>query len=297
MPQAAISFNPYVTTTAAGSFNVSSEGYIQGMLLDNPVELFKIAGGVVDSGETLPMWGGIAITEKIPSYAVNVPSDALGGNVARATLVANVTGFTVFNQAHHALVTPQSPVPLVGSGNSVHFVRMKSNTRLAVACDPSLAGIEGDPIYQQVSWDFNSERLQTYDASTATITINTATWASTNGGQITANVTNWTGPGTPGVGDTLTISGAANSGTGGAAAVNRSFVVVSATATTAVLAAPAAAGVIATIGGSPVVNFGIGALDVRVLGFNFGNSMTVVYDPITGFASWNRNGSTAIILI
>lgn len=297
MATAAIAFNPFVTTNAAGSFNATSEGFIQGMIQDNPVELFKIAGGVVDPAETIPMWGGIAITEDIQNLAAGNPSDTLGGSIKRSTTVGNTTGFTVYNQAQHMVTTPQSPVPLSGTGNSVHIVRLGSNTRLAVACDPSLAAIEGGAINQNVSWDFTNERLQPYDASTATIAITGATWANTSGGQITATVANWTGAFQPSAGDVLAISGATNSGTGGAGAVNRSFVVVSATSTQAVLAAPAAAGVIATIGGSPVFNFGTGALNVRVLRFNFGNSMTVVRDPDTGFVTWNRSGSTAIILV
>ena len=37
--------------------------------------------------------------------------------------------------------------------------------------------------------------------------------------------------------------------------------------------------------------------NVKVLSVEVGNSMTVSYDPVTGFATWNRSGTTAIILI
>ena len=52
----------------------------------------------------------------------------------------------------------------------------------------------------------------------------------------------------------------------------------------------------AYVGGGQV-DAGGGALNVKVLDIQVGNSMTVNYDPVTGFATWNRNGSTAIILI
>ena len=42
---------------------------------------------------------------------------------------------------------------------------------------------------------------------------------------------------------------------------------------------------------------GGGILPVRVLEVQVGNSMTVNYDPVTGFATWNRSGSCAVIQI
>lgn len=295
-----ISFNPAVTTNAAGSFNVQSTGYIQGTLVQNPVENFKIAGGLVGSTETVPMWGGLAITENVvPTVSTdNVARAGLGGNIIRATSISNVTGFTVFDQNYSMLTTPQSPVPLAPSGNSIHFVRLGSNVRVAVAADPSVAALDGTAINSNVSWDFTNGILQPYDPSTATIAASsTVTWASTNGGQLTFPVANWTGAFQPIAGDFMTISGATNSGTGGTAAINQGFFVVSASATQAILAAPAASGVFGTIGGSPVLNFGTGILPVKVLEVSVGTSMTVTYNPITGFANWNRSGTTAVILI
>lgn len=295
---AQIAFNPYITTNAAGSFNISTTGFIAGMLLDNPVELFKIAGGIVASTETIPMWGGIAITESIPTpgYSPTRQMDSLGGLLTRATSESNLTGFTVFNQSQSLITTPQSPVPQAGSGNSINQVRLGSNVRLAVACDASLASIEGDPINQQVSWDFNAQALTAFDSATSNVTINTLTWANTNGGRLTLVTAAATLVGA--VGDYVTISGATNTGTGGVAAINSTFQVDTFTDNEHfTLAAPAAAGVYGTLAGSPVVVEGTGALACKVLQFNFGNSMAPVYNPLTGFVNWNRNASTAIILI
>ncbi len=295
MATAAVAFNPYITSNAAGSFNISSSGFVQGTLLDNPVELFKIASGFVDSGETIPMWGGLAITEKVPNLATGNPMDALGGAVARATLNANLTGFTVFNQAHHMITTPQSPVPSSGSGNSIHFARMGTGLRLAVACDPSLASLEGGAINPNVSWDFNDGVLQPYVASGATEAVTSMTWSATNGGQVAVVMT---GASVFNLGDVINISGATNSGTGALSLINTSHVINTWTDTTHfTFLLPGTSSIWGTLAGTIVLNVGIGALPVKVIGFNFGNSMTVNYDPVTGFVSWNRSGSCAVIII
>lgn len=297
---ATVSFNPGITTNAAGSFNRDSVGLIQGTAYDSPNARYNLAGGQLANTETIPIWGGVGIYELVPGVSGG-PSASLGGQIGRATSLTGstaLTGFTVFDQAYGMLNTPQSPVPLAGSSMSVNFYRLGSGARLAVAVDPTLIDLQGDIITSQVSWDFNEQVLQPYDASTGSIAASaTVTWANTNGGQLTFPVAAWTGAWQPAPGDVLDISGATNSGTGGAAAINRGFIVVSSTTTQVILAAPAAAGVIGTIGGSPVLNFGTGALNVKILDVQVGNCMTVSYDPITGFATWNRNGSCAVILL
>jgi hypothetical protein len=291
-----IAFNPVLVTNAPGTFYVTSDGYIQGTMLDDPAVRYALAGGVLAGSETLPMWGGVAIYEKIGG-ASGSPDASLGSLVGRAANVAAIAGFSVFNQASNWVTSPQSRAPSAGNYMGVPFFRLGSGARIAVACDPSLATLEGGATNANVSWDFNNQVLTPYDASTPTITINSATWANTSGGQITANVTNWTGAFQPGAGDYVNISGATNSGTGGNSVVNGDFQVVSSTSATAILAAPAAAGVIATIGGSPVFNFGDVALPVKVLGFGIGNSQTILYDPVNNLVNWQESGSCAVILL
>jgi hypothetical protein len=293
-----ISFNPVLVTNAPGTFYVSSDGYIQGTMLDDPAVRYALAGGVLAGSETLPMWGGVAIFENIGGASPTTAPDAsLGSLVGRASSVAGIAGFSVFNQASNWVTSPQSRAPSAGNYMSVPFFRLGSGARIAVACDPSVASLEGGATNQNVSWDFNNQVLTEYDASTPTITINSATWASTDGGQITANVTNWTGAFQPGAGDYVNISGATNSGTGGNGAVNGNFQVFSSTGTTAVLTAPAASGVIATIGGSPVFNFGDVALPVKVLSVSIGNCQTITYNPVLNTVNWQENGSCAVILL
>jgi hypothetical protein len=296
---ASITFNPMLTSVASGSFGVSWDGYIQGDVMDDPSSRNWLMGGVLASTETLPMWGGVAIAEHTQPAAGFV--QPLGGQITRATTLTasqagTLTGFSTFAQAHHMLQSPQSPVPLVGTGMSVHGYRLGSNARVVVACDPSLVSLATGIITQQVSWDFNDSLLQPFDAATATVSITSITWASTNGGQgvVVAGAATVVG----GVGDTVNISGATNTGTGGNAAVNGTFIVTAFTDNQHfIIAMPAAAGVIGTIAGTILANEGVGALNVRVLDVQTTGCMTVTYNAATGFATWNRNGACALILI
>lgn len=294
--------NPYLTSTAAGFFAATSDGYVQGMMRADPAVRYALAGGILSQSETLPMWGGCAIYEQVKTPGAANPNGALGNVIGRATTIdqtnaTGIAGFSVFDQNYAGIIDPgASMVPLTPSGGLVNFFRLGSGARIAVQADPSLVSHEGGAIGAYVSWDFTNQRLQPYDASTATIAASsTVTWASTSGGQLTVPVSNWTGAFQPAAGDVLTLSGATNTGTGGAAAVNKSFTVVSAGATSVVLAAPAASGVYGTIGGSPVINFGTGILPVKLLDVSTSGNMVVNWNGAT--ANWNTDGPAALILL
>lgn len=289
-----ISFNPYLTSTAAGTFSVQSDGYIQGEMLDDPSIRNSLAGGYLASTETLPMWGGIALREDLSAATVE---SSLQNKVARATAVANITGFSVFNQAYAWVTSPQSQVPTAGAGMTVPFFRLGSGARICVAADPSLVSLNGGLITQQVSWDFNNQRLQPYDAATATVTITSMT-ATTSGGICTIDVVCAAASLVGAVGDAINISGATNAGTAGNSAVNGNFIVTAFTDNENFsFQVPASAGAITTIAGSPVLNQGVGALDVKVLDVRVGNSKIVAYDSVNNYANWTSNGTCAVILI
>jgi hypothetical protein len=292
-------------TNAAGTFNISSDGYIQGTEMADPSARNWLSGGILGPNETLPMWGGVGISETTTpvSSLVTSPRRELGGYITRATqqrganpAAGDLTGFSVFTQDHSMLTTPQNPVPIAAALMTVNFYRFGTNARIPVACDPSLVSLDGNIITQQVSWDFNNQILVPYSASGTPIAITSMTWATTNGGQI-AIVAGTAAP-VGAVGDAIFISGATTTGTGGAAAVNGSFIVntftdnqhftVSATQGNAAYYGTITPGTIAV---------GSGALPCRVLDVQVGNSMTVSYSAQTGFANWNRNGSCALILI
>lgn len=169
---AGFSLNPLVTTNAAGTFNIDSTGFIQGTTMDSPAIRNQLAGGIVALTETVPMIGGLAISQAIPTGYVSGTAagpKSLGGPISRATTVtggaAPITGFTVFDQAHHMVATPQSPVPQALQGMSVHYYRLGSRARIALACDPALINLQGGLITQQVSWDFTNQRVIAYSAA------------------------------------------------------------------------------------------------------------------------------------
>lgn len=290
-----ISFSPTQMTNATGLFNTSSDGYVQGFAMDDPAVRFALSGGVLASSETLPMWGGVGISAATPGVAGN-PSGVLGPLISRATSLSSVgaagslTGFSVFNQNYSGIVTPQSTVPLSGSGQQVNFYSLGSGARIPVACAASLvSSLPGNIETQQVSWDFVNQQLIPYEGSFGTVTITGATWANTSGGQATYTVgTNLTSE--LSAGDLIVVSGVNPSG------YNGTWAVVSVTSTTVVVALAAAASPGSYVSGGSIAAGG-GALPVKILRVSAGNSMTVSYNSTTNQASWVKNGNAALILI
>jgi len=288
-------FYPYATTNAQGSFSVQSVGYVQGVYMDDPAIRNALAIGTVAANATGPIWGGMAISESIaPATGYDRTQ---GGTVVAATAQSNLTGFSVFNNAYSWPGSPQSPVPTAGAaGMTVPFFRMGSGARIAVAMDPSLVSLDGGLITQQVSWDFNNQVLQPYDASTATYSVTSATSSYSNGVYTIAIVMAAASP-VAGVGDFINISGVTGTG---ASLVNGNQVVSAFTDNQHFsIQITAGSGAIATgaLSGTIVLNYGTGALPVKILDINASNSMTVAYNPTTGAATWNRSGYAALIQI
>src|SRR5882724_4464122 len=111
---AGITVNPDLVTNAPNTFFVASEGFIQGMAEDDPAIRNSLLSGVVAATQTSPLWGGCGITESLPTAAQE--SNSFGSVLALATSQANLTGFTVYNQSHATISTPQSPAPLATPG-------------------------------------------------------------------------------------------------------------------------------------------------------------------------------------
>jgi hypothetical protein len=221
-----ITFNPVITTNAAGTFSVTLDGLIQGMAMDDPSARVWLTGGQLAMTETLPMFGGIPITENLPvPIAPGVagapgPDPSLQTVITRAvapSVAANggtgMTGISVFNQNFAAINTPQSPVPQVSNGMMVNLYRFGTNARIPMAMDPALAAALPGLI----------------------------------------------------IGPTLLFWNIANQW-------------VTATG-------PAGAGILAL----PV--------NAKIVDYNIGNSMTVAYDVVTGFATWVRNGNCILLQI
>lgn len=288
---ATITFNPNITTTAAGSFQRESTGLIQGQAMDDPSARFRLRGGPLASAETLPMWGGIAVSEGIPG-AASQPNPSLGPSITRATSVAvpsgkqavgAITGISVFDQNHAMISTPQSPVPSAGTGMLVNYYPLGSLARIAVAIDPALVSYNGFLTRSQFSWDFGGQRLVQFQTAFTGTTITNAVWSA-------GNVTFTTGAAHGvAVGSAFNVTGVVPAG------YNGSYIALAGTAGSTLVGALAAnPGAFVSAGALPG---GGGAFPCAVLETQIGNSMTVAYDSTTGFLTWNRSGSCAIIQI
>ena len=272
-----ISFNPQLTTVAQGTFNISSGGYIQGTALNDPAVRNELAGGVVALTETSPMWGGIAITENVPPVGV---TGTLGGNIKRATAETNITGFTVFDQAHGMINFPQSPVPLAAPGMQVNFYRNGSNARIAVAASPTLLGLDGLPITSQVAWDYENEQLVPYVSTTISsgtyataATISSGTYTPASGAvSLVTNAAHGLLPG-----DTFSLN--TMTGTGAFATLNGTQVATAGTTGTTLNFTTAVGGTM-TITGGNLGTVGVTMATAAPHGLNPGD--TVVLSGLTG---------------
>lgn len=163
---AGITLNPALVTNAPGTFYVSSDGYVQGTMEDDPVTRFALASGIVATNATSPMWGGMGITDSLANPAT--VSQSLRTTLALATSQANLTGFTVFNQATAMIQTTQSPVPLAAAGMGINFFRFGSGARIAVACSNAVAAaFEGGASNQALYWDYTNQVLLNAPGGTA----------------------------------------------------------------------------------------------------------------------------------
>jgi hypothetical protein len=293
-----LQINPMLTTNAAGSFRNLSGGFIQGVAMDDPAIRNSLANGVLKSSDTLPMWGGVAISEFIALPESSTAHTTLIGNdVARATTLSNITGFSVFDQAHNMITTPQNTVPLALANMSVNFYRLGCGARIPVRCSSSLIALRSGLIAGTTlaSWDFQAQELVPYTPAYVANPITGAVWANTAGGQVTYTVTNDLSA-VLSAGSVIDVTGVVNTGGTGTGVYNGTFVVVSVTSTTIVVTYVAAAspGTYAS-GGS--VAAGGGNLPVKVLTILDSNCRTVNYNAATGFATWNENDLAALILI
>ncbi|MBA8034168.1 hypothetical protein HV096_22200 [Citrobacter freundii] len=283
-----LSLNPMATTNALGSFGVQSDGYVQGIALDDPANRFNLSSGTVAATETKPLWGGVPVAELLPGNQ----SSPRGSTIRRAASVAELEGFTVFNQAHNGLTTPQSPVPLYASGMSVSFYRLGSNMRVPLKASAQVVALatSGASVKTALAWDFVNNQLTTAAAAGfagADIATTDVTYASGVATATTASAHGLT------AGQYVKISGVAPS------EYNGTVVVLSVPSATTFTYTPATAP-----GGAATTQCTIGAvalsditLPVKVLAVETGNSKTVTYDSSTGFLTWNNNDSCALVLL
>jgi hypothetical protein len=173
---ATVTISPWVTSTPSDSFVSPTQGYIAGLMLDDPVSRMWLNQGVLASTETVPLWGGVPIAEYI-----NLPgtgASGLGPTLKRATASIAATGWCVFNQAMSGIITTSSTAPSYVPGGSVNFVRFGSNARIVVAIDPAIVTavnstditVLADTLY----WDVTNYRITTTSTSNAALPTTTA---------------------------------------------------------------------------------------------------------------------------
>ena len=285
---ATLSLNPMATTNAAGSFGVQSDGFIQGVALDDPANRFNLASGTVAASETKPLWGGLPVAELLPGNQ----SSPRGSTIRRAVSVAELEGFTVFNQAHNGLTTPQSPVPLYASGMSVSFYRIGSNMRVPLKASAQVVslGTTGASVKTALAWDFVNNQITTAAAAGfagADIATTAAAYANGVATATTASAHGLT------AGQYVKISGVVP------AAYNGMVVVLTVPTSTTFTYVPASApgGAATTQGNIGAVALADITLPVKVIAIQTGNSKTVTYDSATGFLTWNNTDSCALVLL
>ncbi len=162
---ASVNFNPIQTTNFPGTFFVQTDGFVQGVMEDDPVARFALRSGVVSTAATVPMWGGIAIAESLAGGTTGVV-DQVNSILAAASSVNGVTGFTVFNQASAMVITNSSNVPLAGSSMAVNFFRFGSGARVSVNTPAAVASeLAGGSISPTLYWDPVAYQVTTVSTS------------------------------------------------------------------------------------------------------------------------------------
>lgn len=293
---ASVSFNPFLVSSGSGLFNAESGGVRQGTAYPDPATRYALRGVTLAAAETLPMWGGVGVYMNVPGQPVGgavQPSYTLGPISGRATALTGsfaLAGFSVFDQAYNGITSPQSPVPLYGTAMTFGAYALGSRARIAVQCDPDLASLRQGPIGANVAWDFTNQLLVPY---LGTLTISSGTYNSTTGVislVMSASVT--FGP--P---DSVTLASLTGTGTN-LAALDGTWTTLTAAGTAVTLQGPVGEGAITITGGSLTVGGSASqALAVKVLDVMNSNCEVVVYNSTTGFATYNYNGSAAIIQI
>ncbi len=162
-----INFNPMATLSGSvNSFQLESQGYIQGAFMDDPVARMWVLPGKVSTSNSYPLWGGLPIQENVPDVGTHT-SGTRESEIVIPTAANLATGWTFFNRAHNMIISPGNPVPLSGPGMSIAYARNGSNLRIPVPIDSSLvSSLEGQSIDTKVSWDFTTQQLVAYTSGT-----------------------------------------------------------------------------------------------------------------------------------
>ena len=172
-----ITINPYLTTNPGGLFDVDTNGFSQGFTWDNPSTYMYLEGGRFNPSSTVPMIGGVPIVENVAAENAN----GQGPTIDIATTNASITGFSTFDRNYAAPQVPGSQVPLVYAGGSAMFYRLNRGARIALQVSAALAAaLGGGSSIQQVSWNFTTNMLDVYNATTGALPVKIVSGVNSN---------------------------------------------------------------------------------------------------------------------
>lgn len=151
-----IAINPSQTIAPPSGFFIGTQGYIQGLAVDDPIARQWLLSGAVASTVSQPMWGGMGVEELVSDPGA---SDS-GNSVAIASTAATLCGFSVLNRAYSNLLSPGNNVPVASAGMSIAYYRLGSNARIPVLCTNALlTAAEGAASVAAVAWDPVNQQL------------------------------------------------------------------------------------------------------------------------------------------
>lgn len=167
---AGLTINPALMTNAAGTFQITSEGYVAGFAYDDPAmrTVPTLEAGIFSPSASGVLLGGYGITCALPTAGTE--ADAVTTILTLASSQANLDGFVVYNQAAAMYQSAQSPAPLVGAGGSVNFVRFGSGAHVILPCSSGVASaLAGQPADTAVYWDYTNQVVLSSPGGTALV--------------------------------------------------------------------------------------------------------------------------------
>lgn len=149
-----ITWNPMLTTNSQNSFVLESQGYIQGLSLDNQPSRMQRKQGQLIGTAAKPIWPASMVVELTPNIG-----DGENPTVQLATSQPTYFGFTVLDGVYNAIITNGNNVPLVYPGMSLQYFRNGNFARIPVLCSSALAATLEGNFDQTVYWDFTNQEL------------------------------------------------------------------------------------------------------------------------------------------
>lgn len=151
-------------SSALGSFKISSEGYVQGFYFEDAMSRNFLRNGILATTETIPMWAGRPLKETLHAGTNN---GVLGNTLSTPTTIAEIAGFSVANVGAAGIIWTQSNIPSYGVNQTIPYLRLGSQARIALPIDATLAAtLLGGTITPDLAWDFVNNKIIAWSAGT-----------------------------------------------------------------------------------------------------------------------------------